>query len=336
MANKLLSAIEDNVLMSAGSVPVVIEGIEHIYDTKDSLPSESSHNSHELLYLRDGKIEVSVEGGGKISLGKGSTIVIRPLVKHRLIIKSNRADILNLYFGFIHDTKELSVAREGRGESSGKQKKEAKNNSAGPSVSIPGSMAQISLESFLKFADLGLTEDNEMTSQPCFVVTGNEKTEISMLAERIVSEMGDERFSKDLMIQTLTVELMINLSRAMRNEWEENIRVKTGKAKELVAIARQYMDDNFDQGITVAQAAAYVFLSQGYFTRAFKDETGTSPMNYLMKKRIERSCLLLENNEIKVSAISLQSGFSSPQRFNVAFRKLMGMTPMEYRKRHLK
>jgi len=331
MANKLLSAIEDDVLMSAGSVPVVIEGIEHIYDTKDSLPSESSHNSHELLYLRDGKIEVSVEGGGKITLGKGSTIVIRPLVKHRLMIKSNKAEILNLYFGFIHDTKELSAAREG-----GMTASADKKSSAGPSVAIPGSMARISLESFLKFADMGLTEDNEMVSQPCFVLTGAEKAEISLLAERIVSEMSDNRYSKDLMIQTLTVELMINLSRAMRNEWEENIRVKTGKAKELVAIARQYMDDNFDQGITVAQAAQYVFLSQGYFTRAFRDETGMSPMNYLMKKRIERACLLLENNEIKVSAISLQSGFSSPQRFNVAFRKLMGMTPMEYRKLHLK
>ena len=331
MANKLLSAIEDDVLMSAGSVPVVIEGIEHIYDTKDSLPSESSHNSHELLYLRDGKIEVSVEGGGKITLGKGSTIVIRPLVKHRLMIKSNKAEILNLYFGFIHDTKELSAAREG-----GRTASADKKSSAGPSVAIPGSMARISLESFLKFADMGLTEDNEMVSQPCFVLTGAEKAEISLLAERIVSEMSDNRYSKDLMIQTLTVELMINLSRAMRNEWEENIRVKTGKAKELVAIARQYMDDNFDQGITVAQAAQYVFLSQGYFTRAFRDETGMSLMNYLMKKRIERACLLLENNEIKVSAISLQSGFSSPQRFNVAFRKLMGMTPMEYRKLHLK
>lgn len=331
MANKLLSAIEDDVLMSAGSVPVVIEGIEHIYDTKDSLPSESSHNSHELLYLRDGKIEVSVEGGGKITLGKGSTIVIRPLVKHRLMIKSNKAEILNLYFGFIHDTKELPAAIEG-----GRTASAGKKSSAGPSVAIPGSMARISLESFLKFADMGLTEDNEMVSQPCFVLTGAEKAEISLLAERIVSEMSDNRYSKELMIQTLTVELMINLSRAMRNEWEENIRVKTGKAKELVAIARQYMDDNFDQGITVAQAAQYVFLSQGYFTRAFRDETGMSPMNYLMKKRIERACLLLENNEIKVSAISLQSGFSSPQRFNVAFRKLMGMTPMEYRKLHLK
>ena len=274
MANKLLSAIEDDVFMSAGSVPVVIEGIEHIYDTRDSLPSESSHNSHELLYLRDGKIEVSVEGGGKIALGKGSTIVIRPLVKHRLIIKSNKADILNLYFGFIHDTKEISAAREG-----GRIASADKKTSAGPSVAIPGSMAQISLESFLKFADLGLTEDNEMVSQPCFVLTGAEKAEISLLAERIVSEMSDNRYSKDLMIQTLTVELMINLSRAMRNEWEENIRVKTGKAKELVAIARQYMDDNFDQGITVAQAAQYVFLSQGYCTRAFRDETGMSPMN---------------------------------------------------------
>ena len=334
MANKLLSAIEDEVFLSAGSVPVVIEGIEHTYDTGDSLPSESAHNSHELLYLRDGEIELSVDGGGKMKLGKGSTIVIRPLVKHRLIVKSGKADMLNLYFGFIHDTKELSAAREGRGAIPDNKPDKSKN--AGPSVAIPGSMAQISLESFLKFADLGLTEDNEMTSHPCFVVTGSEKAEISHLAERIVSEMNASKYSKELMIQTLTVELMINLSRAMRNEWEENIRVKTGKAKELVAIARQYMDANFDQGVTVAQAAQYVFLSQGYFTRAFVHEMGISPMNYLMKKRIERACSLLENNEIKVSAISLQSGFSSPQRFNVAFRKLMGMTPMEYRKLHLK
>ena len=138
------------------------------------------------------------------------------------------------------------------------------------------------------------------------------------------------------MIHTLTVELMIHLSRAMRNEWEENLRVKNGKARELVKIARQYMDENFEQGITVAEAAQYVFLSQGYFTRAFKDELGISPMNYLMRKRIEKACELLENNEIKVSSIAVQSGFSSPQRFNVAFRKLMGKTPMEYRKEHMK
>ncbi len=330
MANKLLSAIEDDVFLSEGSVPIVIEGLEHSYDTKDSLPDDSMHNSHELLYLREGKIE-AVIGGETVQLTKGSVVVIRPLVRHKLIIKSGKADMLNLYFGFVHDTTDLKLTKE-TGNSKSVQ---AKTNSAGPSVSIPGSLAKISLESFLKFADLGITEDNEMTRLPFFVIKGNEKKEINQLAERIVTENAENRYAKDLMVHTLTVELMIILSRALRGEWEENLRVKNGKAKELVAIAKQFMDENFDQGITVSEAAAYVFLSQGYFTRAFRDETGISPMNYLMKKRIEKACALLQNNEIKVSAISLQSGFSSPQRFNVAFRKQMGMTPMEYRKKYL-
>ncbi|MBR3462948.1 MAG: helix-turn-helix transcriptional regulator [Clostridiales bacterium] len=331
MANKLLSAIEDDVFLSEGSVPIVIEGLEHSYDTKDSLPDESMHNSHELLYLREGKIE-AVIGGETVQLTTGSVVVIRPLIRHKLVIKSGKADMLNLYFGFVHDTTDLELTKETSKINSNAQ---VKTNSAGPSVSIPGSLAKISLESFLKFADLGITEDNEITRQPFFVIKGNEKKEIDQLAERIVIENSENRYAKDLMVHTLTVELMIILSRALRGEWEESLRVKNGKAKELVAIAKQYMDENFDQGITVSEAASYVFLSQGYFTRAFRDETGISPMNYLMKKRIEKACKLLQNNEIKVSAISLQSGFSSPQRFNVAFRKQMGMTPMEYRKKYL-
>jgi len=331
MSNKLLSAIEDDVFLSEGSVPFVIEGLEHSYDTKDSLPDESMHNSHELLYLREGKIDLII-GSETITLTKGSVIVIRPLVRHKLVIKSSKADMLNLYFGFIHDTSDLEATKESRKTNKTIQ---AKSNSAGPSVSIPGSFAKISLESFLKFADLGVTEDNDITRQPFFVIKGNEKKEIDQLSERIVLEEAENRYAKDLMVHTLMVELMIILSRAIRGEWEESLSVKNGKAKELVAIAKQYMDENFDQGITVSEAAAYVFLSQGYFTRAFRDDTGISPMNYLMKKRIEKACKLLQNNEIKVSAISLQSGFSSPQRFNVAFRKQMGMTPMEYRKKYL-
>ncbi len=331
MSNKLLSAIEDDIFLSEGSVPIVIEGLEHSYDTKDSLPDESMHNSHELLYLREGKIDL-VLGSETVTLTKGAVVVIRPLVRHKLVIKSGKADMLNLYFGFVHDTSDLELTKESRKTNKTVQ---GKSNNAGPSVSIPGSLAKISLESFLKFADLGVTEDNEITRQPFFVIKGNEKKEINQLAERIVIEDSENRFAKDLMIHTLSVELMVTLARAIRGEWEESLRVKNGKAKELVAIAKQYMDENFDQGITVSEAASYVFLSQGYFTRAFRDDTGISPMNYLMKKRIEKACKLLQNNEIKVSAISLQSGFSSPQRFNVAFRKQMGMTPMEYRKKYL-
>ena len=101
-----------------------------------------------------------------------------------------------------------------------------------------------------------------------------------------------------------------------------------------LAVAKEYIDSNYDRGITVASAASYVYLSQGYFTRAFRDEFGISPMSYLMKKRIERACELLSDKQIKVAGVASMAGFSSPQRFNVAFRKQMGITPMEYRKQH--
>ena len=149
-------------------------------------------------------------------------------------------------------------------------------------------------------------------------------------------ESRQDGYAKDMMMQLLTMELLITLSRAFQEEWEESLRVKNGRARELVLIAKEYLDENYDRGVTVAETAAYVFLSQGYFTRAFRDEFGISPMNYLMQIRIEAACRLLTKKEIKVSGIATSVGFSSPQRFNVAFRKQKGMTPMEYRHKYAK
>ena len=100
-------------------------------------------------------------------------------------------------------------------------------------------------------------------------------------------------------------------------------------------IARDYIIENFDRDISVADAAGYVFLSQGYFTRAFRDETGMSPMAFLMQVRVARACKLLEQHDMKISGIATMVGFSSPQRFNAAFRKHTGMTPMQYRRTRL-
>ena len=98
----------------------------------------------------------------------------------------------------------------------------------------------------------------------------------------------------------------------------------------------EYRKDPEKAGVVINDAATYVYLSQGYFTRAFKDEIGVSPMNYLMNVRISKACELLKNEDIKVSAIATAVGFSSAQRFNVAFKKNKGITPMDYRKQFQK
>ncbi|MBP5262254.1 MAG: helix-turn-helix domain-containing protein [Clostridiales bacterium] len=329
MFSDLLPAIENGILNTSGAVPVVFEGIEHVLEKSTPVSEASCHDTHELLYLRDGEINFRIEGK-KFTLRKGDTVIIRPQMVHALKVTSKQADMLILYFGFIPDPKDLNYAVK---DKAGEQKKaSSKKPKTGPQAPLP-KLAPTSLESFMQFA----TEGEESRSKdPYFIVSGKYKRDVAIVAERIIEEKAEARYSGDLMLRLLTFELMLTLSRTMRNEWEESLRVKNGKAKELVLIAKNYMDTNYDRGITVNDAASYVYLSQGYFTRAFKDEIGVSPMNYLMNVRIGKACELLKNDDIKVSAIATSVGFASAQRFNVAFKKHLGITPMDYRKKNIR
>ena len=330
MFDELLPAIESSMLSASGAIPVVFEGIEHTLEKTTPVTTSSRHSSHELLCLRDGRCEFNIEGHTFV-LERGSILIIKPNTEHSVKVLSGQADMFVLYFGFSRD---IDVA--GKAINQMEQTKPVPDLSvphSGPSVSIPYMMAPTSLESFINFAE---GEEAENTHNKYIIISGAFKKNITDTVERIVLESKGKLIYKELMMQLLTVELMAVLARAMKSEWEESLRVKNGKARELVFIAKDYIDRNFDRGISVADAASYVFLSQGYFTRAFRDELGVSPMSYLMKKRIDRACELLENNEIKVSGVATQTGFSSPQRFNVAFRKQTGLTPMEYRRKKKK
>lgn len=303
MFDKLLPVLEESMKNDSGSMPVVFEGLEHILEKKEANADMSVHPFHELFYLRSGRVEFIFDNTSLI-IDPGTTLIIKPHTAHKIRVISKVADTVGLYFGF------------------------SKPNNPGT--------AQPSLESFLEFAGSAeASVQSDYGHQTFFTLSGTYKKTIGSLLERIVDEKKEDAFNKELMMEVLTVELMLTLARAMRKEWEASLKVRNGKARELVLIACDYIDENYERGITVAEAASYVFLSQGYFTRAFRDEIGVSPMTYLMKKRIDKACELLENDEIKVSGIASQAGFSSPQRFNVAFKKLMGMTPLEYRKQRI-
>lgn len=328
MLDELVKVLENGVLSATGVLPVVFEGIEHTIEKKTPVAKASKHTSHELLYLRSGRCEFTIDGK-TFMLEKGSTLIIKPNAVHTVRIPGDVAEMFVLYFGFSKDADSLK-----RSEAVvDKTVQDTTKPHSGPSVRVPALLAQTSLESFLNFVTGDSDDEEEVSSY--IIISGKHQDTIRNIVEKIVVENKENQYSKELMMEILTIELMITLSRAIRQEWEESLRVKNGKARELVFIAKEYIDQNFERGISVNEAAAYVFLSQGYFTRAFRDELGVSPMKYLMQKRITYACELLKEKDIKVSGIASKAGFSSPQRFNVAFRKHMGMTPMEYRYAHL-
>lgn len=96
---------------------------------------------------------------------------------------------------------------------------------------------------------------------------------------------------------------------------------------------KRYIDSNFHQSITLDDLVGVTHLNKFYLVHSFKKNYGTSPINYLIEKRIAESRHLLESTNNSVSVISNAVGFSSPAYFSQIFKKTTGISPMDYRRK---
>ncbi len=99
----------------------------------------------------------------------------------------------------------------------------------------------------------------------------------------------------------------------------------------LIERAVNHINENFYQDISVDQLAALSGLSRYYFIRVFRQETGYTPHEYLVNRRMATARYLLKYSALSSKEICFQSGFSNESVFCSAFKKQHGMTPRQYR-----
>lgn len=95
---------------------------------------------------------------------------------------------------------------------------------------------------------------------------------------------------------------------------------------------RAFIRSNLSESITVEDLAKRVGLSSSYFSRLFKETTGTSPYRYVVRERIEEAQRRLKTTDQSISAIAYATGFSSQSHLTRQFREITGLTPAVYRK----
>ena len=96
-------------------------------------------------------------------------------------------------------------------------------------------------------------------------------------------------------------------------------------------LLNQYFDENLDRNISLAELAGVVGLSEFHFARKFRTEFACPPHAHLMRKRIERAKAQLARGNIPLKVVAASSGFSDQSHMTRLFRRLLGMTPAEYR-----
>ncbi|WP_238651508.1 AraC family transcriptional regulator [Paenibacillus piscarius] len=93
-----------------------------------------------------------------------------------------------------------------------------------------------------------------------------------------------------------------------------------------------WIEAHYQEDITLEQLAALTHLSKSYVSRIFHQETGSRLVDYLTARRLKQACRLLETTDLSVEQIGAASGFPNPSYFNQLFKRVLGTTPLKYRK----
>jgi transcriptional regulator GlxA family with amidase domain len=103
-------------------------------------------------------------------------------------------------------------------------------------------------------------------------------------------------------------------------------------SSESLAPLLRWLDENLHRSITVEKMARQAATSSRTFSRRFRQQTGTTPLQWLLTARVRRAQSLLETTNLAVERVASLTGFESAPTFRDRFRRAVGLSPSAYRR----
>ena len=134
------------------------------------------------------------------------------------------------------------------------------------------------------------------------------------------------------------MEQITNLQYRMILEFTEQVeKIRHAAQESVLAIqVANYIQHHISEAITAEAIARHMYLSRPYLSARFKEETGLSLTNFILKEKTEEAKRLLCYSEKSLLNISNYLGFSSQSHFSRVFKKYSGYSPGEYRDKYVK
>lgn len=138
--------------------------------------------------------------------------------------------------------------------------------------------------------------------------------------------------SNQLMIDSITTQMVVQLLRDINGDIPAG-RETAFKDQQSIKNAIDYMQSYYSCSITITDICQTVHLSPNYFIRCFKEQTGQTPYQYLTEIRIRKAQQMLKKINYSIGEIATLCGFVNSGHFSTLFKRYVGISPTDYRKR---
>lgn len=184
---------------------------------------------------------------------------------------------------------------------------------------LPGFQALFYIEPFYR---------KEMYFKGMLTLEPGQLREATRLLDVILEEHDRRPEGYRLMIRSYFTALVGLLSRYYQTSsgLEDNKALRIGETV-------TYIEEHFLQPMTLQSMADMAYMSTRQFLRVFTRNYQTTPMDYVIRKRLDYSCTLLRSPDLSISQVAMDSGFHDQNYYSRQFRKVFGCSPSAYREK---
>jgi AraC-like DNA-binding protein/mannose-6-phosphate isomerase-like protein (cupin superfamily) len=271
------------------------------YTVKDLTTSFHRHEYMQINYIYQGSGKHLVNHG-EFTIVKGDIFIIPPYIPHCIIASPDSSIIIfelefepgfvNQNFGNIENTR-----------------------------------------SFFDFAYIEPFLVHEGQVKPRLNLNGKFQVEIETMLDEALQEYKEQKSGYQLLIKALLLKLLVQVGREFVRDLENSeSRPIYDRHRDAIFGALKFIEEHYDEELSVEDVAKKFILSQSYFSYLFKSITAKTFTEYLNRLRISKSLELLKNTDQKVLDICYQVGFNNVNHFNRIFRQQIGVSPLRFRK----
>ncbi|MBR2440286.1 MAG: helix-turn-helix domain-containing protein [Lentisphaeria bacterium] len=160
-------------------------------------------------------------------------------------------------------------------------------------------------------------------------LTGEEFQAVFELVRKMEDEQTSAAEDSDAMISALFMQLILLLGRSAVSAGITRKSPQYSRVDELVDEITEHSARKWSR----AEMAKKAGMSLSTLTRHFRERTGVSPLEYLIRVRLKKASVLLQNPELGLAEIADMTGFTDSNYFCRLFRKYFGISPGKYRQK---